>query len=477
MPSGLFNNKMKELSRLCILTTGLLLLFSCHTEELKRPSSLTDRQISLNASKGSLNATLSKSVEKTEEDRKVFLGMAEQDSIFISTSEEEMGVSVMTKADNIDNLPSLFNITVFKNSNQQPYISSLDISSTDSWNNYSPSLYWPNDYEKLHFFAYTSNDADNLFTPAYTTGSSFSATFDYTIPSSNQGNDADLQPDIMFAISPNQNETDGDVNLNFFHTLSAVTFKLGKIGDAEISEVKITLKDILSVGRCTVTHPLEEVSDIVWEEIKTEDVYTHTFREGESFMIIPQMLEGKSAAFEVSINIGGKEHIFPEKALSEITAEWTAGKKYTYTLSNEGYVETSIINDPGTNVYIDEIRIQNTGWTTSYIRAAVVGYWTVEKDGVDEIASIWDLNDSDAGELSRPDDWESKWKEINGIYYYRTPVPPGGYTSPLFESYELKKSTGPVSGSKLKISVTSQAVEKNRAAEVWPIDQLTDSGE
>ena len=51
---------------------------------------------------------------------------------------------------------------------------------------------------------------------------------------------------------------------------------------------------------------------------------------------------------------------------------------------------------------------------------------------------------------------------------------PGGYTEPLFDSYELEKTTGPVSGSKLKISVAVQAIEKDRAAEFLP-DMTSDN--
>lgn len=161
-------------------------------------------------------------------------------------------------------------------------------------------------------------------------------------------------------------------------------------------------------------------------------------------------------------------HEFPLKKFSELTAEWEPNKKYTYTINKGGEVKVDVRND-NTN---DNVKIQNTGFTTSYIRAAIIGYWYVtDDDGIEEIVASWDIKDTETGTLTKT---SNLWIENNGLYYYTVPVAPGEYTAPLFDSYELKKTTGPVSGSKLKISVAVQAVEKDRAAEFLP-DMTSDN--
>ena len=81
----------------------------------------------------------------------------------------------------------------------------------------------------------------------------------------------------------------------------------------------------------------------------------------------------------------------------------------------------------------------------------------------------WDIDDATVGKLVKASDWDTCWVEKDGIYYCKAPVEPGEYTPvPLFERYDLLKTAGPVSGSKLYISIVAQAVEKSKAAEVWP---------
>ena len=93
----------------------------------------------------------------------------------------------------------------------------------------------------------------------------------------------------------------------------------------------------------------------------------------------------------------------------------------------------------------------------------------MDKDNVEEIAASWDIFDENTGTLQMPAD--SRWILKDGIYYYMDVVKPGEYTTPLFESYELTKTTGPVTGSKLNISIATQAIESEKGKDFWPIDQ------
>jgi len=415
--------------------------------------------------------TVTRSSEDGHTGKRVFLGMAGKDSIFMTASVSDIpALMAPTKAGEGQSggtVPESFHIVAFKDEAGTPY-TDLKVTSPDGWESYSPMLYWPYEYEKIHFFAYSYNLGDNLISPSYSTSGAYKATFTYTIPqSSTSENDAEVQPDISFAISPGQNEDSAPVELGFVHALSAVEFRIGSIGDATVSSSHIELSSILSNGICTITDPVLPET-VEWEVLEPRENYTQTVKENVPFMIIPQTFTGTEAGFRISVTIGDVVHDFPEIKFSELTAEWEPNKKYTYTINKGGEVKVDVRND-NTN---DNVKIQNTGFTTSYIRAAIIGYWYVTNDaGVEEIVASWDIKDTETGTLTQT---SNLWIESGGLYYYTVPVVPGGYTEPLFDSYELEKTTGPVSGSKLKISVAVQAVEEAKVSEVWPANSLSD---
>ena len=415
--------------------------------------------------------TVTRSSEDGHTGKRVFLGMAGKDSIFMTASVSDIpALMAPTKAGEGQSggtVPESFHIVAFKDEAGTPY-TDLKVTSPDGWESYSPMLYWPYEYENIHFFAYSYNLGDNLISPTYSTSGGYTASFSYTIPqSSTSENDAEVQPDISFAISPGQNEDSAPVELGFVHALSAVEFRIGSIGDATVSSSHIELSSILSNGICTITDPVLPET-VEWEVLEPRENYTQTVKENVPFMIIPQTFTGTEAGFRISVTIGDVVHDFPEIKFSELTAAWEPNKKYTYTINKGGEVKVDVRND-NTN---DNVKIQNTGFTTSYIRAAIIGYWYVtDDDGIEEIVASWDINDTGTGTLTQTSDL---WIENGGLYYYTVPVAPGGYTEPLFDSYELEKTTGPVSGSKLKISVAVQAIEKDRAAEFLP-DMTSDN--
>ena len=456
---------------LIFITSMLLILSSCQ-EELRDKETVAppSREIRFHAT--DYEAVMTRSAEDDGATKRMFLGIAGKDSLFICASESTIvpESDAVTKADG-DEIPESFHVSAFLNDAATPYLD-LKLTSSDGWNTYSPTLYWPYEYDHIHFFAWSYNLGDNLISPVFTTESPFKAVFDYTIPHSNDDNDAEAQPDISFAISPGQAETSEPVKLDFVHTLAAIEFKIGQIGDAEDAEdVSSTteLTGILSEGTCTVTAPVSPET-IIWTYTGDRNSYTQTVKDGVPFMIIPQVLTDTDVSFNMTVTIGGVRHEFPAKKLADITSEWEPNRKYTYTITKGGEVKVDV-RDSNTNTVKNNVKIQNSGFSTAYIRAAVVGYWYVVRNGVEEIASSWDINDADVGTMVKDPDWESHWKEVDGIYYHLEPVAPGAYTAPLFESYTLNKTTGPVSGSKLNISIAAQAVERDKAAEVWPGEQ------
>ena len=435
-----------------------ILASSCMKNELRSEEDMKPgNEIRFSAS--DYTPTVTRSSEDGHTGKRVFLGMAGKDSIFITASASDIPApKALTKADEGQSggtVPESFHIVAFKDEAGTPY-TDLKVTSPDGWESYSPMMYWPNEYENIHFFAYSYNLGDNLISPSYSTSGAYKATFTYTIPqSSTSENDAEVQPDISFAISPGENEDSAPVELGFVHALSAVEFRIGSIGDATVKSSHIELSSILSNGTCTVTYPVSPET-VEWEVLEPRKNYTQTVKENVPFMIIPQTFTGTEAGFRISVTIGDIVHDFPLKKFSELTAEWEPNKKYTYTINKGGEVKVDVRNDN------NNVKIQNTGFTTSYIRAAIVGYWYITDDaGIEEIVASWDINDTETGTLTQTSDL---WKENGGLYYYTVPVAPGGYTEPLFDSYELEKTTGPVSGSKLKISVAVQAMEN-----MWPI--------
>ena len=441
---------------------------SCIQEIRHEVRDTSDREIVFEATEYEAYITRSTS-EDGMESRRMFLGMAGNDSLFITATVSDMpeAYKVGTKAENGATRPEHFHITAFKDDAQEPYLN-LPVRTENNWESYSPMLYWPYEYDVLHFFAWAYNISCDIISPRYSVGENFKAEFDYTIPSSiTQENDAEVQPDLIFAIAPSQKESESPVNLEFVHALSAVEFKIGTIGDATVISSVIHINNILSKGQCTVTHPVMP-ENIAWTPQEPLDSYSQTVKDGVPFMIVPQSLDVTGAEFQIDITIGDITHQFPAKKLSELTPKWETNKKYTYTINKGGEVRVGVhanLTEQNNKPLLENVKIQNTGFSTSYIRAAIVGYWysidtlkltTGEIIEVESIASSWEINDG-SGAVSIPEsDWG--WAEGgDGFYYYKNSVVPGEYTSTLFKDYRLDKTQGPVDGAKLKVHIITQA--------------------
>ena len=103
------------------------------------------------------------------------------------------------------------------------------------------------------------------------------------------------------------------------------------------------------------------------------------------------------------------------------------------------------------------VAIKNTGNTTAYIRAAIVGNWV--KDN--KVVAPWTFNETIG----------SGWKKgSDGYYYHKAPVAAEGKTSNLFDSYTAP-SDGP-KGSHLEMTIICQAIQSEPASaveEAWDV--------
>ena len=469
MPSGASVTDFIMKQKFTLIALSFIAAVSCIQEIRHEVRETSDKEIAFKATEYEAYLTRSGSeAASAQESRRMFLGMAGNDSLFITATVSEMPEPsrIGTKADPGAAEHEHFHIAAFKDDAQEPYLT-LPLRTENNWESYSPTLYWPYEYDFLHFFAWAYNISCDIISPSYSVGEQFTAEFNYTIPSSEtQENDAEVQPDLIFAIAPSQKESDNPVNLGFVHALSAVEFKIGTVGDATVVKSVIKINNILSKGHCTITHPVTP-ENIAWTPQEPLDSYSQTVKDGVPFMIVPQSLDVTGAEFQIDITIGDITHEFPAKKLSELTPKWETNKKYTYTINKGGEVRVGV-RDRVSETVKDEVKIQNTGFSTSYIRAAIVGYWSVTKeDGTEEVVASWDINDTGTGTLTKASDWSTWWTVKDGFYYYRTPVAPGEYTKPLFNRYDLTKTAGPVSGSELKIAIAVQAVEQAAGETLW----------
>ena len=449
-----------------------LMISSCVRNELGDRDLFSNSRIEFVAS--DYEVAVTRAPDDAEEFKSLFMGMMGNDSIFLTMVEEPIPPRVVTKG---EGSVEEFSIVGFKDDEQSPYVN-LKVSTENNWVSYEPALYWPYRFDELHFFASSPNENNTLFTPvSYTVDSendNFGVVLDYTVPAGEENQSADVQVDLIYAIAPGQTKENSPCELTFVHLLSSVEFKIGDVGDntAKISEAIVVLNNVKSKGRCTLESPIT-AENITWSLNENLEEYSKIVEPGLSFKVIPQMIDGSEISFELTLKIGDKKigevtHTFPSKLMKDITSEWKPNKKYTYTLSKQGEVKVAVGATAGDHT-ISGVSIQNRGFNRSYIRAAIVGYWSVvDESGVEVAAASWDINDTNVGTLVKGTGWENHWVEIDGFYYHLSPVVPSGYTASLFDRYELKKITAPVSGSELKISVVTQAVEKDKVAEAWP---------
>lgn len=123
------------------------------------------------------------------------------------------------------------------------------------------------------------------------------------------------------------------------------------------------------------------------------------------------------------------------------------------------------VDDNVSSTVKDNVVITNTGKTSAYIRARIVGSW-VDEDNT--VVQRWDPeNDGDFDGLPG-----SNWKLHNGYYYYTKSVAPGtDAPDSLFTSYTV---TNTVPGAHLVLDILVQAIQSEggaaQDADAWGVD-------
>ena len=394
-------------------------------------------------------------------------------------------------------------------SDMQQFFSNAKLNSTDG-STVSTGYYWPltTPATSLNFFGYAKKSANGQITKQNYVKAE-SASFSYALPDQDLTS-ADEQPDMLFAISPERFQTDGPVEMDFYHALSALAFSVGSVpGDLKIESVKFT--NVYSSGNCTYTRQGDALK-FEWSfgsgDIRKE--YTQTFAKNlftdgnipleedtaintaeQTFMMIPQTI-GDDTKLEIKISFNGREYTI-EKQLNQITSEWVPGKLYTFKISSPQEIEVQVTDEvvmDGIYPVKRNLQIKNTGIADAYIRVAIAGSWVVDHtttQGTSQlIIADWKNSgdpDTDDGVFTWSSSQPSKgrpnsnfWRlGSDGYYYYMKLTVPGEILEPLFESYKLTASA-PMSGAYLNLSILAQGVLDIHAEQLFPTEIKTDLG-
>lgn len=164
----------------------------------------------------------------------------------------------------------------------------------------------------------------------------------------------------------------GRALITFYHTMTAVAFKTGNLGDAKynITGIKsVTMKNVHKCGSAAITGA-SPAPTIVWTPSDKTDVsvsFTGTGASGASakpFIIIPQNLALDNVTLEVTVTLssGGD----PVKKYATLNSgSWEAGKTNIYTLD---YLNDKI--EPTLTVTLDSWgKVHNTTLDTDYFDA------------------------------------------------------------------------------------------------------------
>ncbi|MGM9841340.1 MAG: hypothetical protein ACI31D_03965, partial [Candidatus Limisoma sp.] len=339
--------------------------------------------------------------------------------------------------------------------------------------------------------------------------------FNYTSPCNNHDNgewwrDAFVQPDPIIAITENKEKTttNENVSLTFHHALAAVRFRLGDIPE-DIWIQDLILRNVFKSGKCDFkliddnvnfewsgqnnkgTYVQEIITGYSMSDTSSSDplnLYckdsndTGTAEYDEStFFIVPQKFEGENAGATIELKTSLRNSknyketekdfaygedaesgiIYVTKKLAELLPEGLkADTRYTFTLSVAGSMGISVTDDCSSTVK-DNVKITNTGKSTGWVRAAIVGWW---KNTAGNIVAPWNDLPSETctyGTYELPTNWPTYWgKGSDGFFYYRRTLLPGKQTDvDLFTSYTLTGSA-PVTGAVLEIDIVAQIIRK-----------------
>lgn len=392
---------------------------------------------------------------------------------------------------------------------------------------YSNYIHWPEDSENaINFWCWSgATNATNLAIAE--DGSKMS--FDYTDASTT----ASAQKDLLFAYAGGKTEpsTKGNIDIHFYHALSAVQFCVGNI-DESITITNIKVKNVYNKGvgsfipsgacsnpgtdvskdkttgaKDTFNSDVTSLFDWAADESSMADYETGTIssnntnetefgtpfgtESASTFFFMPQNIADIEIEISIARDNNGTTATMKKKVTlgsvkydSGVIPEWKAGKIYRYTISGAGEVAVGVAEDltivDATDNTISEkknVKGENTGNISAYIRAAVVGNWYNDAHQI-----VAPFNSSSVLPTTLKDGWFSvaeNYSEANCnvlFYYYNTAIEPGAKTSTnLIESYtKANAGAAPIEGAHLELNIIMQAIDsregKETVAEMWGID-------
>lgn len=509
----------------------IAMMYSCEEDVVESRPQLSGDEIVFSVATDSTWQAMGSAASRTlTKENTHFLTTLGEDSLYISMVEEEnQSPLFVEKVDSVDSRGasvtslSQFKLTAFLdvNNTYSEYMKDQEVTRNTSSGEctYTPIKYWPNDKsQSIHFFGYAQSKGEYI-TPCFEVVKAnpevYKGLFNYTLPTPDPDaankKDAENQPDLVFAVTPNRNKETGVVELDFQHALSAVVFKIQNIPDA-VTVNTISFTYVKSGGECVLQFT-EDGIDFAWNtESVSVGTYVQTFgteftstsqpheitdtdRE-TCFMMVPHTFSDEAA---LHINLtrmvdGTPYSVTLTKKLNELCLAWEPNKKYTYILSLPEEVQVNVYDvvDADNKVKSD-LEIKNTGLSPIYVRAAIIGNWVLEKKDATtgEVTSyevVADWQDTDGvfnwgtgGEPNSHTDAVRNWlKGSDGFYYYQLELVPGASvpeTDALFNTYTLT-GTAPVANAVLDLTIAVQAIQGKDlkvykdSDEVWPKEIL-----
>ncbi len=364
---------------------------------------------------------------------------------------------------------------------------------------------------------------DNLFLgtikTSYDSTNGLTGTFNYTSPCNNHDTgerwrDAFVQPDPIIAITKDKQRTNENVSLTFHHALAAVRFRLGDIPE-DIWIQDIVLRNVFKSGKCDFkltdnnvnfdwtgqnnigTYVQEIITGYSMSDTSSSDPQNLYCKDAKNtnaavfdestFFVVPQTFAGDNAnaTIELKTSLRNSKNykedekdfayaeyaesgiIYVTKKLAELLqGGLKADTRYTFTLSVAGSMGISVTDNCSSTVK-NNVKITNTGKSTGWVRAAIVGWW---KNTAGNIVAPWNDLPSETctyGEYELASNWSNYWdKGTDGFFYYRRTLLPDKQTDvDLFNKYTLTGSA-PVTGAMLEIDIVAQIIRKDAESQL-----------
>ena len=397
---------------------------------------------------------------------------------------------------------------------------------------------WPDETSNIQFYLYMPTDMkSNGASLSFLGGTT---TVEYTSPTT-----AAAQQDIIFSGAQMNHKTylgkyasEGGASVTLYHALTGVKFAIANEA-AEVTNIhvsKISFIGLKNTGKFTfdATNPSREAfewtsatateGNVIYQEFAdtdvpiTYDATTHAgnnfapsfFSAGTSqnlntadasytFWLIPQKTKDNPAVLKIEYTINGNPEYMEINVKDLTESNWQAGQLRTYTFKiNEVNVkitdEVSIdgeANDGYEGSEKSNVKIQNTGNTNAFIRAALVGQW-LDKNGdpvfgfTDEINNLYLVESWYEDQFGPNADHKhglfvglpgyngtanptNNWVLCeDGFYYYTKVVAKGAYTEPLFDTYTVGEIPDsqlggiPESDMHFSLEISTQAIAANK---------------